>query len=208
MKKAIIIILSIIILVCLGFCSWYLFFSDIERDQNISGEINNEDQIEVIGLLDLSDSGLDREVLPEVSMDLGFDENNLDLNLGEPLPLISPEIDLESPAVPKTPAFTFDSSGLEDALVSQQSSQVGQTEAAQEEADQAAAEAAEKAEEEARADEGVPADSEETTPPVETPAPPAQTGPGAAECAQFDSAPSCSYVPANVRDICGQCKAQ
>ena len=46
------------------------------------------------------------------------------------------------------------------------------------------------------------------------PAPPATppsappSGPDAATCAQFDSAPSCSYVPANVRDLCEQCKVQ
>lgn len=36
--------------------------------------------------------------------------------------------------------------------------------------------------------------------------PPPGYKPDAATCAQFSAAPSCEYVPANVRDLCEQCK--
>jgi len=35
-----------------------------------------------------------------------------------------------------------------------------------------------------------------------------QTGPSADDCAKFNSAPSCDYVPADLRDICLQCKTK
>ena len=167
MKKILLILLIIVLIILVSFSVWYFAFRDSEI---ISGDEN----LEPVGSVDLSDSGLESEILPEINMDLGFNESESGFELGEPMDLSSPEVDLDAPTVPEIERFTYDSSGLGGELAAQ--AQAEQTPEGQ--------------------------GGGETT------SPPAQTGPTAAECSQFDSAPSCDYVPANVRDVCEQCKSQ
>lgn len=45
-------------------------------------------------------------------------------------------------------------------------------------------------------------------PSIKNEAPPAGWEPDEATCAQFKAAPSCSFVPAQYRDLCEKCKAK
>ncbi len=204
-KKVILTLVSILVVAALGGGTYYYFNKFSEQGYGDKQALNDEAILNQIENLDLSESGLDSADLPEINMALGFDDA-MNLEAGDSALLDVPKVDLDAPDVPAMEPFVFNSGGLEDAFVSQssasaqsdQESQASQ-QAAQEAADQAATDAAQEAEAEAKAEAGAPADIEETSAPE-------QTGPSASDCAQFDSAPSCDYVPADVRDICEQCK--
>lgn len=208
MKIILLIIGSVLVL---GTASYFIFVFDFDKEANEMAFMNTEEFI--LPGVDLYFSVLDEASLPAIEFEdgLGFEPPEIKLagvgDLGAtPVPEISfnasvfdvsfPQLNISLPA---------QDSGFSAIQVEQEASQTAVAEAAA----QAEAEARAEAEVEARAEAGAPAPKETTTPPsTQETAPPTQTGPSTADCAQFDSAPSCDYVPVNVRDICLQCKAQ
>lgn len=201
MKKTIIIIIALVAVLAIGATSILL----IKKNQE---NILDSESFEFVGVVDLSDSGLGMADLPELNMNFEFSDG-LEFDFGGASNLSFPEISFQVPEVPRVERFAFSESALQSSFASQSVESKQASEEAEASA-QAEAEAREAAEAEARAEAGAPPAQTETTtpPPSQEATPPAQTGPSSADCAQFDSAPSCDYVPASVRDVCLQCKAR
>lgn len=188
MKKALIpiIILAVLAAAVVGY---FLLKPDAEKPESPEvGLLDEGEEIpslpgEIAGL-DLSFSGLEEAEMPEINLDLGLETEGLDFEIAADLG----EADLEgisSPgvAVPEPEIGSLTVTDFDISLAPAQGSQK-----------QPSSQPVEPEE-----DPQQPAEVPEETPP-------AGYEPSAAECAQFESAPSCDYVPASARDICRQCK--
>jgi FtsZ-interacting cell division protein ZipA len=229
MKKKIL-LLSIILI-----CGALIMSACGAKKQSVQKQVSQQiqqPQIEEfipIDEVDLSDSGLEPAQIPEINMNLEF-ETDSEIDAPQPDDLEVPEVNLDAPPVPPIDNISFDGSQLANQMTGQgaqaqqqkgQGSQDTSTnQASQEEVEEVETQATQQAAEEAQetaaqeaetqaaeqATEEAAEEAQEQANQEQTGTPPADYVPDAATCAQFDAAPSCSYVPAESQDLCNKCK--